>query len=1048
MSDYSNINNYILKEDIGEGNFGKVKIGIFKQTGEEFAVKILNKKKIKIKMKNTVFKENEIITKFNHVNVIFVFDIIEDQENYYIVMEYCKSGELFDYIVDRQHLEEDEASIFFYQLINGVDYIHSLGVAHRDLKPENLLLTEDKILKIIDFGLSHEFNGEDFLKTKCGSPSYAAPEIIKGFPYDGFKTDIWCCGIILYAMVCGYLPFEGENNKILFKSIVECNPEIPDYLNEDTQDLISAILKPDPDDRITIDEIKGHNFYLRGKELCDIDYPKLQRMLNKKRHNMSTNNYLNFNDYNERRNSDVEFINQQINISIDNDDMESYKDFISIGKDKKSKENIDDINNNKKDNDNNDNEDVDIVIKSVNEISCSKITNNSKRENNVNINVNKNNNKNKKIDEEKNKERRRHFQFLNKKHGINALRDKIFALNKKLNFNKKIENFNNNMNLILNTDANAIINNKINKDSTYKNQNYNNDIENNTNNINTISSTINCTIKNNYINTNTNANNNYNNGTTNANDTNTEKKTVFFESNSKNKINQKIKENEKHEQNKNRKSEKKFKDNNLFIINDLQNKNDNNKKLEYKNNITLNSFNKRIQKNDIKNNLIKLNNNNKKNNNIKNNINIINNINNTINNYGTLNILSTINNHILQNNKFNKKNKINVDKSEKNKTEANTFNAIKEIMHKNKKRANSSYKMQKINYNNNLNIYYNTKYKDYISVKSSNSGSGKKNRNNNDSSSKKHKNRKNQNFSNILRDISSRGLKIKSNKMNNNSHHNIITNINSIKKELQYPKLNIGNTLFLEKGSNNIKTPINSNNINKNQKYISTSGKNSNRNRISYKRNNINSNDNKSENPKSSKNSSEKRKNKNKNKNECINYFNVLSTMFMKTENNFHKNKYKNSNANSLNSRISQNSKNSKATSKNSQNSKNSKNGKKNYNLIRYAIKQQAGNFIFNKKGGSEGKTNRFIQHSKLFNYNNFKSNNIQNINSIINNNLKNLNNNKGIEVNNIQIIRQKGNKGKKTIYNQVNFETIRNIYDLNAKNNKKKLPLLKNNNI
>ena len=330
MSDYSNINNYILKDDIGEGNFGKVKIGIFKQTGEEFAVKILNKKKIKIKMKNTVFKENEIITKFNHVNVIFVFDIIEDDENYYIVMEYCKCGELFDYIVDHQHLEEDEAAMFFYQLINGVEYIHSLGVAHRDLKPENLLLTENKILKIIDFGLSHEFNGEEFLKTKCGSPSYAAPEIIKGLPYDGFKTDIWCCGIILYAMVCGYLPFEGENNKILFKSIVECNPEIPDYLNEDTQDLIGAILRAEPDDRITIDEIKNHDFYLRGKELCNIDYPRLQRLLNRKRHNMSTNNYLNQND---KKDSDIEFINQKINITIDNDDdLENCQEIMIIDK--------------------------------------------------------------------------------------------------------------------------------------------------------------------------------------------------------------------------------------------------------------------------------------------------------------------------------------------------------------------------------------------------------------------------------------------------------------------------------------------------------------------------------------------------------------------------------------------------------------------------------------------------------------------------------------------------------------------------------------------
>ena len=296
MSDYSNISNYTLKGDIGEGNFGKVKLGIFKQTGEEFAVKILNKKMIKEKMKNTVFKENDIIKRFNHVNVIFVLDIIEDPENYYIVMEYCKKGELFDYIVDQQRLEEDEAAYFFYQLINGVEYIHSLDVAHRDLKPENLLLNENKILKIIDFGLSHEFNGEELLKTKCGSPSYAAPEIIKGLPYDGFKTDVWCCGIILYAMVCGYLPFEGENNKILFKNIVECNPDIPEYLGEDTQDLISAILKPEPNDRVTIEQIKEHEFYLRGKNLCDIriedDVDKINQQLMKK--NSKNNQNLNF----------------------------------------------------------------------------------------------------------------------------------------------------------------------------------------------------------------------------------------------------------------------------------------------------------------------------------------------------------------------------------------------------------------------------------------------------------------------------------------------------------------------------------------------------------------------------------------------------------------------------------------------------------------------------------------------------------------------------------------------------------------------------------
>ena len=275
-NDYSDITNYEFKKDIGEGNFGKVKLGIFKPTGEEFAIKVLNKEKIRKKMKNLALRENEIITKLNHINIVLVYSIIDTKEDYFIIMEYCKLGELFDYIVKYKRLSEEEASNFFYQLINGVEYIHSQGIAHRDLKPENLLLTEDKVLKIIDFGLSHEFEEEEFLKTKCGSPSYAAPEIISKPNYNGFKIDVWCCGIILYAMLCGYLPFDGDddaqnNNVKLFQNILECEPELPDFLSNISKDLIMRILNPDPDKRITIEQIKKHPFYLKGKGLCSID---------------------------------------------------------------------------------------------------------------------------------------------------------------------------------------------------------------------------------------------------------------------------------------------------------------------------------------------------------------------------------------------------------------------------------------------------------------------------------------------------------------------------------------------------------------------------------------------------------------------------------------------------------------------------------------------------------------------------------------------------------------------------------------------------------
>ena len=1083
MSDYSNIANYAFKEDIGEGNFGKVKLGIFKQTGEEFAIKVLNKKKIKIKMKNTVFKENEIITKFNHVNVIFVFDIIEDSDNYYIVMEYCKSGELFDYIVEKQHLDEDEASIFFYQLINGVEYIHSLGVAHRDLKPENLLLTEKKILKIIDFGLSHEFNGEDFLKTKCGSPSYAAPEIIKGLPYDGFKTDIWCCGIILYAMVCGYLPFEGENNKILFRNIVECKPEIPDNLSEEAQDLISAILRPDPDDRITIDEIKKHEFYLRGKELCDIDYPKLQRMLNRKRQNMSNNNS-NMNNNMDKGIDDIEFINQKINITIDNDENLQYDEIMKINKhnnnknkeNKKSKEITED----------NKTENNDIIIKSFNEISVSKITNNSKYDNNnintttnnTNTNTNTNNNypNNKEIiivkeEEEKNEEPRRHFKFLNRRGGLNAFRDKIFSLDK--NINKKIENFNNNMHLILNTDANFIVNNKLNKIPLYNNQintntnnknintnanndfdtntnnknintNTNNDFETNTNNINTantVSSTIHGNQKNIYANsiTNNNGRNIINSKDLNQ-FINNKKNSLYLDNLSCSSKNRKIKIQERDkDKNKNKITPRKFKanNNNNFLlfenINNINVKNNDISKFKVLNK----GFNPKIKKNNFENNIIKLKHNNNMNNN---NINIINNINNTINNYGILNILPSATNNNNKNALYNNKRKIFTDKIEKFKTEGNTFNAIKEMIYNNKKRPNSGYRIEKMSQYH-KNKYLNNITKDYHSTKSSNSNSTK-NRSNLGSNSKNNKNKKAKNSLNIMGNSRSKGYIIKGNDLNKKNNSKINNS-----KNIQYPALNIGNKLlFQEKNSSTNKAHNNYNLINNNyNNFLSIN--NSKRNKQFYQREK-NVNESKDKKKEFSKNSVEKNK---KNKKECINYFNALSTMFMKTENNFHKNKFKNSNTNSVNSRISKNSKNSKtsknsvnskANSKNSKSSKSSKSSTKKYNLIRNAIKNQMNNFIFNKKGGSEGKTNRFLQHSKLFNINSLRNNNnYNNINNIlnncmgINNNDINTNNNKNNEVNNIKIIRHKRNeKNKKYIYNQINFETIKNFYDLNSK--------------
>jgi 5'-AMP-activated protein kinase catalytic alpha subunit len=237
-------------------------------------------------------------------------------------MDFCAKGELFNYIVVKQRLSEKKSAFFYYQLINGIEYIHKKGVCHRDLKPENLLLTNDKILKIIDFGLSHEYDGNILLKTKCGSPSYAAPELIKGKHYDGFQIDVWCCGIVLYAMVCGYLPFEGETNKELFKNILECNPEIPDNLSKSCKKLLKSILVVDPNKSITVEGIMQSDFYLKGKELCKKHYDFNLEELDRKSYMKKTDEKYNDNNNNKETDNHNKECNTNAKESNDNNNKE------------------------------------------------------------------------------------------------------------------------------------------------------------------------------------------------------------------------------------------------------------------------------------------------------------------------------------------------------------------------------------------------------------------------------------------------------------------------------------------------------------------------------------------------------------------------------------------------------------------------------------------------------------------------------------------------------------------------------------------------------
>ncbi|GAB2227248.1 hypothetical protein Droror1_Dr00009061 [Drosera rotundifolia] len=256
------LQNYQLGKTLGIGSFGKVKIAEHKLTGHKVAIKILNRRKIKnMDMEEKVRREIKILRLFMHPHIIRLYEVIETPSDIYVVMEYVKSGELFDYIVEKGRLQEDEARNFFQQIISGVEYCHRNMVVHRDLKPENLLLDSNCNVKIADFGLSNIMRDGHFLKTSCGSPNYAAPEVISGKLYAGPEVDVWSCGVILYALLCGTLPFDDENIPNLFKKIKDGIYTLPSHLSPGARDLIPRMLVVDPMKRMTIQEIRQHRWF-------------------------------------------------------------------------------------------------------------------------------------------------------------------------------------------------------------------------------------------------------------------------------------------------------------------------------------------------------------------------------------------------------------------------------------------------------------------------------------------------------------------------------------------------------------------------------------------------------------------------------------------------------------------------------------------------------------------------------------------------------------------------------------------------------------------
>lgn len=263
METSSSLSNYKVIRPIGGGTFGRVKckgylVAQHLNTNTLVAMKILNKLEIHEKGSiKAVDREIRILKDLCHPNVVKLYDCIETSTNFIIVMEYMAGGELYS-IVDRHKVSEDEAKKFFWEILMGIEYLHLKGYAHRDIKPENILLNASGTLKISDFGLSNFLLPGRFLKTQCGSPNYAAPELISGEKYCGTEADVWSLGVVLYALTSNILPFDDPSIPVTLNLIKQGHYRVPSYYSEELKDLISRMLCVDPISRITISQIKAH----------------------------------------------------------------------------------------------------------------------------------------------------------------------------------------------------------------------------------------------------------------------------------------------------------------------------------------------------------------------------------------------------------------------------------------------------------------------------------------------------------------------------------------------------------------------------------------------------------------------------------------------------------------------------------------------------------------------------------------------------------------------------------------------------------------------
>ncbi|KAI5060041.1 hypothetical protein GOP47_0024461 [Adiantum capillus-veneris] len=267
------IGSYEVGRNLGQGRFSKVKFARHVDTGSPVAIKIIRKDP-QGTVDKLIIQEISAMKLIKHPHVVSLFEVLASKQNVYLILEYVNGGELLDKIIENGGLNEGDARKYFWQLIHGVDYCHSRGVYHRDLKPENLLLDDDNNLKIADFGLSalsQQRRNDGLFHTICGSPDYVAPEVMNEKGYNGAPADLWSCGVILYVILTGTLPFSDSSLSHLHRKVHVPELDFPSNFPTDAKELIKRLLDPNPLTRLTIQGIRESAWFLAGGSLYNLD---------------------------------------------------------------------------------------------------------------------------------------------------------------------------------------------------------------------------------------------------------------------------------------------------------------------------------------------------------------------------------------------------------------------------------------------------------------------------------------------------------------------------------------------------------------------------------------------------------------------------------------------------------------------------------------------------------------------------------------------------------------------------------------------------------